>query len=483
MFSEENSRRRKRSTSVPSELTLSRPAYWALDDGFNPYLTRSRVDRIGHSIRAAMRDRTYMPRHPVVYQVAKPSGGWRNVSIYQVADGAVSKMLFEGILKKNLPLLSARAYAYRKDISAQDAIQYVKSEFRGRTRLYVAEYDFRSFFDTIDHDHIRRVLHDHFLLTEVERAAIDAFLSVDGISHGEYKASGGPLRKQGIPQGTSISLFLANVAAWELDRKLESVGVGFCRYADDTLIWATDYSQIVRAVEFLHEQAEAIGVSVNVEKSPGIRLLVAEGGSAEMVHTESVDYLGYRLFLDRAEMKEATLAAIKDRVSQLIYWGLIYEPEAGTQDLSRLRGNVDQDYASVIWRIRRYLYGDLSEKAVRRYQHRDAPLRRFKGLMSAYPLLDDTSVLQELDEWVLTQIWLSVRKRGRLLTQAGMLHLPPPHGKTRDELRSLTTIGTASRQRIDLSVPSVRRIARVITSAAALHGPSLVGRARPYDYS
>ena len=483
LFAEENARRRKRSTSVPSELALTRPAYWKLDDGFNPYLTRSRSERIGHSVRRALRDRAYIPRHPVMYEVDKKDGGSRNVSIYQVADGAVSKMLFEGILKKNLPLLSARAYAYRKDISAQDAIQYVKSEFRGRTRLFVAEYDFRSFFDTIDHDHIHRVLQDHFLLTEVERAAIDSFLSVDAVPHSAYTAVGGPRRERGIPQGTSISLFLANVAAWELDRKLESVGVGFCRYADDTLIWATDYSQIVRAVEYLHEQAEAIGVSVNVEKSPGIRLLVAEGGSAEMEHTESVNYLGYRLFLDRAEMKESSYDAIKDRVNKLIYWGLIHEPSSGTQAVGRVQGNVDQDYASVIWRIRRYLYGDLSEKAVRRYQHRDVPLRRFKGLMSAYPLLDDTSALEELDEWILTQIWLAVRKRGRLLTRAGIVQLPPPHGNDRDELRTLTTIGTMSRQRIDLSVPSVRRIARVVTSAAALYGPSLVGRARPYDYS
>jgi hypothetical protein len=239
----------------------------------------------------------------------------------------------------------------------------------------------------------------------------------------------------------------------------------------------------VRAVEYLHEQAEAIGVSVNVEKSPGIRLLITEGGSAEMEHTESVDYLGYRLFLDRAEMKEATLNAIRERINQLIYWGLVHEPKNGSQSLARIGGNVDQDYASVIWRIRRYLYGDLSEKAVRRYQNRDAPLRRFKGLMAAYPLLDDTSDLEELDEWILTQVWLAVRKRGRLLQGSGVAHLPPPHGKRRDELRNLTTIGTTTRQPIDLSVPSVRRIARVITSAAALHGPSLVGRARPYDYS
>src|SRR5262249_1061442 len=160
------------------------------------------------------------PRHPVRYEVPKPGGGTRTVSIYQVADGAVSKMLFEGILGKNLPLLSARAYAYRKDVSAQDAIQYVKSEFRSHSRLFIAQYDFRSYFDTIEHEHIRRTLFDHFLLTEVERAAIDGFLAIGGCDHQTYVPIGGPERERGIPQGTSISLFLANVAAWDIDRSL-----------------------------------------------------------------------------------------------------------------------------------------------------------------------------------------------------------------------------------------------------------------------
>jgi len=44
--------------------------------------------------------------------------------------------------------------------------------------------------------------------------------------------TGSPRRERGIPQGTSISLFLANVAPWDLDRSLERLGVSFVRYAD-----------------------------------------------------------------------------------------------------------------------------------------------------------------------------------------------------------------------------------------------------------
>jgi RNA-directed DNA polymerase len=463
-------------------MPLRRPVQWLVDPGFNPYLTRSRSKRISHSVRAALSARVYKPRHPYSFEVPKADGGSRAVCIYQVADSAVSKMLFEGILKKNLPILSARAYAYRKDLSAQNAIQYVKSEFTGRTRLYVAEYDFSKYFDTISHDHIYRVLTDYFLLTEVERKAVEGFLSVGPSEASEYTSTNGPVRDAGIPQGTSISLFLANVAAWELDHALESHGVGFVRYADDTLIWSSDYSRICSAVDLLHSHAEAIGVTVNSAKSPGIRLLVPVGGVGEIATTHHVDYLGHRFGTDGVRIKPAAENRLRSRVDQLIFNSLLREPILGTQNPSRLPAHVDRDYVSAIARLRRYLYGDLSEKALRHYQNRGAPLRRFKGVMSSYPLLDDTDALCELDEWILDRLWLAVRKRGRILSTAGILVLPVPHGLNRSELRNLSAKSATTGQRIDLALPSVRRIASVIADAAARHGPAVVGKARVYDY-
>ncbi|MXW42271.1 MAG: hypothetical protein F4138_03370 [Acidimicrobiia bacterium] len=360
-------------------------------------------------------------------------------------------------------------------------MQYVRSEFKNRSRIFVAEYDFSKFFDTIDHDHIRRVLNDQFLLTEVERCTIEGFLRVAPSVGSPYNPNGDKVREKGVPQGTSISLFLANVAAWELDRGLERIGVGFVRYADDTLIWSTDYGRICEAVDLLYEQAEAIGVSINLSKSPGVRILVPSEAESEMESTEYVDYLGYRLGLGVTFLKESAIKKIKRRIGQLIYWGLIFEPLNKTQNSARFSGNVDRDYVTVIWRIRRYLYGDLSEKAVRRYQRRDAPLRRFKGIMSAYPLIDDTEELKQLDEWIIDQLFLAVRKRSTLLQLQDLASsLPAPHCTSRSALKRLRVTATNSNQEIDLTIPSVRRIANIIRQAAAKHGPSVVGRADPY---
>lgn len=474
-------RRARRTTQPQPKPTLLRPDYWALDAGFNPYLVRARSTRIAHSVREAFAKRRYRPRHPYAFDVAKADGGTRTVCIYQVADSALSKMLFNGILKKNLPLMSARSYAYRSDLTGHNAIQYIQSEFKGRARLYVAEYDFSKYFDTIAHDHIRRVLRDHFLLTEVERQAIEGFLRV-GFSPGpEYSALDGPVREVGVPQGTSISLFLANIAAWELDRALEGQGVRFVRYADDTLIWSTDYARICSAVEMLHEHAESIGASVNAAKSPGIHLLVPPGVEGEIASTHHVDYLGHRLGIGATRIKPAGIERLRRHVDQLIYNTLIREPQAGSQSPARLGSHVDNDYVVAIARLRRYLYGDLSEKALRRYQTRGAPLRRFKGLMSAYPLVDDLKDLEALDNWILDRLWLAVRKRGRLLNAAGLTDLPAPHGLERSELRNLWVESSRTGERIKLAVPSVKRIAQVINDAALRYGPATVGQPDPYN--
>jgi RNA-directed DNA polymerase len=224
-----------------------------------------------------------------------------------------------------------------------------------------------------------------------------------------------------------------------------------------------------------------IGVAVNATKSPGIHLLVPEGASAEIECTSSVDYLGYRIRTDGVHLKPQAEQRIKARIDQLIYNTLLREPMNGTQAPQRVAVNVDRDYVTLMSRIRRYLYGDLSERELRRYQRQGAPLRRFKGVMAAYPLLDDAESLAGLDRWILDRLWLAVRRRGLILDQAGFDELPPPHGCSREELRTLAVTSRKTKTKIDLSAPSVRRIASVVMEAAGRHGATAVGTSSPYE--
>jgi RNA-directed DNA polymerase len=282
LHAEEQRRLNDRSTA-PYRLPPSTvPPWWSIDDGFHPYKSRARSSRISHSIQSALIEREYAPRRPVALDVPKPGGDSRAVSVYQVADSAISKMLYENLLRKNLPSMSSRSYAYRKDLSSQDAIRHIRASLHARPRMYMAEFDFSKYFDAISHEYLWKVLGEHFFVTNVERSSIQAFLTTPSSPIEAYSPSGGTLRAQGIPQGTSISLFLANAAAWDLDRSLEDHGVGFVRYADDTLIWSPDYGRITAAVELLHEHARLMDVAVNLEKSEGLRLLAPPNAKTEM---------------------------------------------------------------------------------------------------------------------------------------------------------------------------------------------------------
>jgi len=413
--------------------------------------------------------------------VPKPSGGDRGVSIFQVADSAVSRLTFESLLSKNLPLLSSRAYAYRKDVSAQDAVQYMRSELTDRARVFIAEFDFSAFFDSISHEHILRNLHDYrFLMSNVERSVIDAFLTTAAKESGSYVDEENRGREVGVPQGTSISLFLANVAAWDLDRSLERTGVSFTRYADDTLLWSEDYATICKATDVLEAHADAMGVRLNMDKSPGIHLLVQNPSRAEMSAVSSIDYLGYRVSLGAAWMKEDSIAKIKDHIQKLVYWNLLHEPMRAMQHPSRIAPHVDRDYVTALSQIRSYLYGDLSERTVQRFQRGEIPSRRFKGVMAAYPLIDDDDQLISLDGWLVNLLYLAMRRRGDLLTAAGFATTAPPYGLARDEFAKAKTKSARTGETIDMRVPSFRRIARVMKRASALHGAGRIGRPAPY---
>jgi RNA-directed DNA polymerase len=298
------------------------PFYWDLDQKFNPFKVRSRVNTYGFTLTKKIRSREYEPQKAVVHFVPKADGSQRELNIFQLPDSAVSRLVYKSLLRKNYGRFSSYAYAYREDKIAYDAVRDIYAEWKGRGRLYVAEFDYGKFFDNIDHDYLWEVFDRHgFLATQEERFLVDRFLKSRCAPRTDYLLSNGRMRDKGIPQGTSISLFLANLACWELDKSLERLGVGFARYADDTLIWSQDYAQIVRAYELISSCGEKMGVPINFEKSEGIHL-VSNSYKGEIKSKMSVDFLAHRISPTSVAIKKSHVSKIKRRISYLIYQNL-----------------------------------------------------------------------------------------------------------------------------------------------------------------
>jgi RNA-directed DNA polymerase len=335
-------KRRNRRTGADNAPIVLRPSYWSLSPGFNPYLVRSRAADIASSVRVSLRDRQFAPRNAVSYEVQKEDGSPRTVSVFQIADSAVSRQVFHRLLEKNRQKLSAYSFAYRADLTVHDAIQHIAADISHRPRIFVAEYDFSKYFDSIDHDHIWQTLdRQRFLVTDVEDQVLRAFVGTPTLAGPDYVESGGDRRAKGVPQGTSVSLFLANVAAWPLDRALERLGVGFARYADDTLIWSHDYARLCEAVDAVNEAAASIGAELNLRKSDGISILAPGEAPVEFKSKTSVDFVGYSFSSSGISIRPESIRRIKERMAYLIYRNLLESPKKGVVVPSRFNGSSD----------------------------------------------------------------------------------------------------------------------------------------------
>lgn len=475
--------RRNRRSGRNDEKEILTPSYWRSASGFNPYLVRSRADRIGHSIKEALRKNSYAPRCPVSYAVDKGDGTKREVAVFQVPDAALSRLFYKSLLNKNRSRLSAYSFAYREDLTVHDAIQHIAGDIKGKDRVFIAEYDFSKYFDSILHEHIWSILRERgFLMTAVEARVIDAFLHVDTVPIDAYVEQSPKTRERGVPQGTSMSLFLANVAAWPLDRSLERLGVGFARYADDTLIWSHDYGRVCAAADTLNEAAVAIGADLNLSKSEGISLFGPAAAPMELASKKSrVDFVGYSFSARGTGIRPTTRDRIKNRMSHLIYKNLLEQLKAGNFVPSRWAAPVDRDYVVLIYQLRRYLYGDLSERKLWRYLGKTTPRIHYKGVMAFYPLVDEPGALERLDGWLLHTVWTSLRVRARLIRATGVSYGVPPADVTKQELLRLRT-RSSNGTLLDLRLPSFVRMGTLLRRAAEVHGANAIAHRRSNQY-
>lgn len=402
----EHERKKTRIQGVPDKI-IKRPIEWSANRLHDPFYVRRRAASIARSMARKIIEGKYSPNPPHINEVPKRGGGKRKVSVYQVPDAALSKMAYTDLLSKNKHRFSAFSYAYRNDKNVHFAIQDIAIDLQESSRTFVAEFDFSDFFGSISHDYlVRQFERNGFMIGRDERQIIAAFLA----SHG----------KRGIPQGTSISLFLANMVCWELDKKLERCGVRFARYADDTVIWSPDYSRICEAFACIDDFSREAGVRINVAKSAGISLLKKPGMPAEMQAKDYIEFLGYSLSVESVSIRKDAERKIKAQISYILSKHLL-QPlrNKPLRALIIPANNSDRSLISAIAEIRRYLYGGLTSTQILNYINGKTKRIYFKGLMSYYPLVSDARQLKDLDGWVVSAVHHSVKERGKLLSSHG----------------------------------------------------------------
>ncbi|WP_081621671.1 reverse transcriptase domain-containing protein [Thioalkalivibrio sp. AKL12] len=466
----EFSRNRDRFLNPPKK-EIYKPDYWGHDRKFNPFYVRANSRSIAKSISRKISAGVYAPYPPHVHKVPKSDGGVRDVNIFQIPDAAVSSIYYRRLLYKNKHRFSAFSYAYRNDRNVHFAIQDAWVDIAREARTFVAEFDFSDFFGSISHSYLFDQFDQNgFVVSEEERRIVRSFLDGTG---------------SGIPQGTSLSLFLANIVCWRLDLGFEREGLKFARYADDTLIWDPDYSKICRAFSLINNFSDSAGVPINARKSNGIRLLSREGLPVELSNPATkVDFLGYSISVDAVSIKEEKISRIKREIGLILYRNLILPLRGRWGGPRSLRvGELDPEFVRSIMQVRRYLYGELNEDKIRKYISGRARSIKFKGLMSFYPLVTNEKQLQELDGWLVSVFRRSLVKRRELLEFKGVARVSDcfPY---RENLNNLPEVCRQHGRKvgIEIDVPSFLRIYNAIQKGIERRGVEGVMNPSSLDY-
>lgn len=405
-----------RRISNPKKKEIKIPEHWKIDKKFNPFYVLKSSNQIAYSIDKKLENGTYTPSQPYIREIPKKGGGKRSVCIYQIPDSAVSNYIYKRLLSKNKHRFSSLVYAYRNDRNAHYAIQDISLELKSHPRVFISEFDFKDFFGSINHNYLYKQLDQNgFSISEFEKNIIKQFININN---------------KGIPQGTSISLFLANLVCWKLDRQLEQEGLRFARYADDTIIWSNSYDKICKSLDIISDFSKKAGIPINFKKSSGISLLSRSDLPSELYHTKHyIEFLGYKLSTEKVSIKDESINKIKKQISYLLYKNLIQPIKFRPLKAVTIPNSYNNDpaFVTAIMQIRRYLYGNLNEDKIFKYLNGAYKKLTFKGIMSYYPLIDDEDQLKQLDRWLIISILNCLKLRKKLFLKQGYIvggHFP-----------------------------------------------------------
>lgn len=247
-------------------------------------LSSTIIPTVSRRLRKNLNEGHFHPDHVCIYSHPKPSGLLRHKSILSIGD----LLVYQAIVN----IVADKVYTRTRDRQGKSVFgnlyagpksQYFFIDWRDCYRQFneanraafaegyrwVAEFDFASFYDSIDHQLLGDLLEKEFqvgsdLVTILKRLLNHWSCAGDNASSRLPRLYLG----HGIPQGPQPSPLLAEAVLSYIDTHMHALrGIRYLRYADDIRIWARDKETVRYYMAVLDRLARQIGLFPQTRKT------------------------------------------------------------------------------------------------------------------------------------------------------------------------------------------------------------------------
>ena len=230
-------------------------------DGIRVEELKEYIKENRETIVKSLNNKTYHPQPVRRVYIPKANGEKRPLGIPTVLDRTIQQAIAQPITGIYEKVFSEYSYGFRANRSCHDAIKQAL-EYLNDGYEWIIDIDIEQFFDKVNHDKLIQILREEVNDSRVLNL-IRKYLKAGVMDKGIVKAT-----ETGVPQGGPISVILSNIYLDKLDKEIESRGLRFVRYADDSQIFVKSEKSANRVMASITNWIERkLYLKVNASKS------------------------------------------------------------------------------------------------------------------------------------------------------------------------------------------------------------------------